>query len=277
METLGTYQGTTQERTSEEGGSCGGTGAEAVYTLSIAGDSPLCLSTEGSNIDTVLYVRTDCGDSSSEVGCNDDYVGLDSSLTLDALGNVTYYVFVDSYGQSGEYTLDLSVGDCAPRNIPERCDLSGDEDQNGLADCDDPVCADSIECIGPISALACDSSVLIPIDAWGTYVGDSSNAPSGESGSCGNTTGREQVYAVTPPSEGLMCAQVTMASFDVTLYARLVCADPSSEVTCSEPDDTQITQVELSAESDVIYYFVIDSNESGTYQFSVDSGACPTE
>ena len=77
VNTLGAYQGSTRGRTSEERGSCGGGGAEAVYTFSIAGDSPLCLSAEGSgdesvSIDPVLYVRTDCGDASSEVACNDD-------------------------------------------------------------------------------------------------------------------------------------------------------------------------------------------------------------
>ena len=282
INTLGAYQGDTQDQTSEEQGSCGGEGAEAVYTFSVAGASPLCLSTEGSSVDTVLYVRTDCGDASSEVACNDDYIGLDAALTLNAEAGITYYVFVDSFGRSGDFNLNLSVGACAPRSVPERCDLNGDEDLNGLADCDDPACADSLDCLAPIGALACDPSVLISAEAWGAYRGDSSGAPSGESGSCGGEGGQEQVYAVTPPSAGLMCAQVSDASFEVALHARSACADANSELGCAERSDTQSdgtfsAQLELNAEAGQTYYLFVDGEGSGPYELILSVGACADE
>ena len=35
----------------------------------------VCLDTTGSNLDTLLYVRTDCADADSEIACNDDQFG----------------------------------------------------------------------------------------------------------------------------------------------------------------------------------------------------------
>ena len=89
-------------------------GPEAIYRLQVLGGGPVCLTTEGSDFDTVLYVRTDCADAATEVACNDDNgMGLRSTVELDAEAGVTYFVFVDGYslGQ-GEYILTVSEGAC---------------------------------------------------------------------------------------------------------------------------------------------------------------------
>ncbi len=168
---LGEVSGQLPNRPSEVRGSCGGGGAEEVYTFSIAGDSPICLSAQGVGVDPVLYVRTDCEEPESEVACNDDYIGLDAALSLNAEADVTYYLYVDSYNGSGEYTLDMSVGECPLPTYPERCDREGDEDGNGLADCDDPACSEELSCLTPIGALACDESALIVLEE-SPYLGD---------------------------------------------------------------------------------------------------------
>jgi hypothetical protein len=225
-------------------------------------------------MDTVLYVRTECGDRDSEIACNDDYIGLNSALTLNAEANVIYYLFVDSFGRDGDYTISLSVGACEPRSTPERCDLVGDEDLNGLADCDDPACAELIECLTPIGALACDPSALIPLDTWGTYMGDSSGAPSGESGTCGGSA-QEVVYAITTPSNRPTCVQVNEASFDVALYARSTCTIETSELACDAPMGQQTAQIELNTLADVTSYVFVDGEGSGPYQLTVSEGSCP--
>ncbi len=89
-------------------------GPEAIYRLQVIGGGQVCLTTEGSDFDTVLYVRTDCADADTEVGCNDDNaMGLRSTVELDAEVGVTYFVFVDGYGiGQGDYILTVSEGAC---------------------------------------------------------------------------------------------------------------------------------------------------------------------
>jgi Cys-rich repeat protein len=102
------------------GGSCGGgpASAEAVYVFSVDADTPVCLDTNGSLYDTVLYVRTACGDAASEVGCDDDDgVGTQSLLEIQAVANVDYFVFVDGFTgfagtNQGDYTLNVAIGAC---------------------------------------------------------------------------------------------------------------------------------------------------------------------
>ena len=272
---LGSYQGLVTQQESSARGSCGGAGAEVVYTFSVAGDSPLCLSTDGADYDTVLYVRTECGDPESEVACNDDYIQFSSALTLNAQANTPYYLFVDSFGQSGEYDLHLSVGACDPPLTLERCDLRGDEDRNGLADCDDPACVGFPGCISPIRALACDSSVLVPLNTLGVYSGDTSDAPSGEAGSCSGS-GREVVYAFTPSVADLICIQTSEVSFSSALYVRTACAQESRELACDHLGESDTAQITLNTEADHTYYIFVDGEDSnGSYDLSLSSGACP--
>ena len=75
----------------------------------------LYLSTEGSAFDTLLSVRRDCDDPSSEVACNDDVTGAggptSSAIQLDSPALGEYYVIVDGYGQSsGRVVLSIEAG-----------------------------------------------------------------------------------------------------------------------------------------------------------------------
>lgn len=74
----------------------------------------LYFSTEGSSFDTLLSVRRECEDLSSEVACNDDVGSMSqtySAVQLDqpALGD--YYLIVDGYGESaGRVVLSVEAG-----------------------------------------------------------------------------------------------------------------------------------------------------------------------
>lgn len=79
-------------------------GRETVYSIELTGTGPYDLTLTTARpatgmADTVLYVRTDCADETSELMCIDD-VGmvLQSSLTLPNLAPGTYFVFVEDYG-----------------------------------------------------------------------------------------------------------------------------------------------------------------------------------
>ena len=89
-------------------GNCG----EAVYRLVRDAPGPVCITTEGSSFDTVLYVRTQCNGGADI--CNDDVMeGISwSGLTLNAQANTPYYVFADAWGRSGRLQLNVSEGAC---------------------------------------------------------------------------------------------------------------------------------------------------------------------
>lgn len=104
-------------------GSCGGAGPEVGFTLSPRADSIVCVDTQGSAIDTVLHVRSDCDDPATEIACNDDALGYQSQVEFLAHPGVRYAVFVDSFGAAGgDVTLNVSDGRCPPPCVPEdRC------------------------------------------------------------------------------------------------------------------------------------------------------------
>ena len=67
----------------------------------------------GSNFDTVLYVRADrCDSDRAEVVCNDDFIGVQSRVSLMAQPGTSYFVVVDSYNASGHFVLNLREGPC---------------------------------------------------------------------------------------------------------------------------------------------------------------------
>lgn len=90
----------------------GGIGAETIYTVTVPAGvtADLILTTdlpETGSTDTILYVRSTCGDSGTELGCNDDRARSDvqSDVTLMDLTEGTYYVFVERYGGLASGTI----------------------------------------------------------------------------------------------------------------------------------------------------------------------------
>ena len=62
--------------------------------------------------------------------------------TFDAVAGEQYYVVVDGYeGAMGSFDLDVTCPSTA-----EICDNGVDDDANGVADCDDAACAESLGC-----------------------------------------------------------------------------------------------------------------------------------
>ena len=110
---FGQYAGSTRGAPEAERGQCGGSGAEMVYSFTVDAQTQVCVNTLGSALDTVLYVRADqCNNARAEVACNDDARGVQSAVTLMANPGTTYYVVVDSYNASGDFTLNVQPGVC---------------------------------------------------------------------------------------------------------------------------------------------------------------------
>ncbi len=107
----GTYRGVTTGKAANFTGSCGSgtdTAPDVVFSISVAAGRSVTVTTAGSSFDTVLYAGTTCGQSTS--ACNDDSVGLQSSITLPTPAvTTTYFVVVDGYSSSsGTWVLNVS-------------------------------------------------------------------------------------------------------------------------------------------------------------------------
>ncbi len=109
----GVYDGSTEGAASVHGAECASaSGSEVAYQLDLASDSRVVLTTDGSEFDTVLHVRSgDCADG-PEIACNDDGgAGTQSMIVLEHLTAGTYFIFVDGFGSTsnGTYYLDVQI------------------------------------------------------------------------------------------------------------------------------------------------------------------------
>lgn len=112
IETSGTWSGTTVGTFDDGRGSCGGSGGpDLAYELVLAEEAAVVAEITAATWDTVLYLRSDCGDPATELACNDDYSGLRSRIDAGRLAAGTYYLFVDGLysGAWGDYTLRVTI------------------------------------------------------------------------------------------------------------------------------------------------------------------------
>jgi len=90
----------------------GASAADQAYALDVEKTSRVRVYLESKTFDSVLHVRSDCADNSSEVACNDDVKGSKKVSRLNMLlDKNTYTVIVDGYaaGQSGAFVLMAEV------------------------------------------------------------------------------------------------------------------------------------------------------------------------
>ncbi len=89
-------------------GSCGGNGADRVYRFEL--EHGARFEALASGIDTVLYLRSDCDSTASELSCDDDSTppGNRGSRISAELPAGEYFLIIDAYRNSGNYRLDLS-------------------------------------------------------------------------------------------------------------------------------------------------------------------------
>jgi hypothetical protein len=87
--------------------SCAPGGEDAMYQFTATAAGNYTFDTVGSAIDTVLAVLEDCD--GPELGCNDDAVGLTSSVTVPLAAGQTVIIVVDGFGgETGPFTLNIS-------------------------------------------------------------------------------------------------------------------------------------------------------------------------
>jgi hypothetical protein len=107
--------GSTNSAGDQHDGSCSSSAVNEVeYWWTAPATGSYLLSLDGSNYDTLMYVRSG-GCDGPELGCNDDtfdgqQVYLWSSLELDLVAGQTISIFVDGYSGTGSYQLSITEG-----------------------------------------------------------------------------------------------------------------------------------------------------------------------
>ncbi len=282
----GVFQGVLDDNDQHAPSCGGGRTGEAIYDLSLAAGGPVCLTTEGSEIDTVLSVRTACGDAASEIACNDDSPlagGLQSAVTLAAEAGAHYTVLVDGFAAAGAYTLTVRAGACDAVACADAADCAaGEACVDGLcvaapACVIDADCAAGEQCV----AGACEAVVALAACAdpapigFGEVQGSTADARSQTRGSCvGN--GNERAWRFTTDVEATVCARTAGSGFDTGLYVRAADCAAGDEIACND-DAGGVVQsaVEFLAAPGVDYFVFLDGFAGGgDYVLTVSPGPC---
>ncbi|MBL0062417.1 MAG: hypothetical protein IPP40_13280 [bacterium] len=88
------------------------------------------ISLQGSSYDTYLYVNTIGCPGTTQVGCNDDWFGLQSFVSVVLNGGQTYSIIVDGFssGREGDYILNITDNCdvvCQPNDVLECAETPG--------------------------------------------------------------------------------------------------------------------------------------------------------
>ncbi|MFH2009232.1 MAG: clostripain-related cysteine peptidase [bacterium] len=286
--TAGTVLGSNTDASDNHVGSCASSTAagEIVYVFEL--DSARRVTFESEGFDTVLHLRSACGDPASELDCDDDDgPGRGSRIVVD-LDAGTYYLFVDGYNEEGDYTLTVAA-ECQPglvedpgtgHCIDDPCDPNPCAGSNRhqctpvlpagfQCDCDPghaPDPGDPTACVVDPGATGetCADPVALPVVANGLLSGSTTAAVDDGESSCGGE-GPDHIYAFTLTETTQVFFQMT--GFDTVLHLRSDCGDPDAQVACTD-DDGPDHDSSLHATLDPGTYFLFaDSySDGGDYE-----------
>jgi hypothetical protein len=142
--------------------------------------------TEGSSFDTVLFIHSgDCGE--IELGCNDDFIGLDSKLTVELQQFQIVTVTVDGTGPFEEGPLVLSIYEADPPT--------------------------------------CETEQIIPA-LPAQIIGDTTGGLSELASDCGGVDTAERLYEFVAPGPGSYRFNTAGSSFDTVLSVFDTCGGP---------------------------------------------------
>lgn len=111
---LGTVSGSLESATNDGQASCGASlySPDVWFVYEASESTEVFAESAGSSFDTVLSVHSECpGTIDNEIACNDDSVGLQSSVSFSATPGELYVIRLSGVnGATGNYTLTLSYG-----------------------------------------------------------------------------------------------------------------------------------------------------------------------
>ncbi len=229
-----TRSGDTSSGDSAMTGSCiMGTAPEHVYSFVVTEYSIVTASVDA-DFDCALYIVGTCGNTTSELACNDDTGATTHSEISAALEPGTYYLVVDGWGR-GVGTYSVSYAARPARSMAEVCR-------------DAPV----LTAGQPVS---------------GTTTGEINAFQ----GSCAGQ-GTDRVYALDVASPSRVRVQLD-STHDGTLYMRSECANPSSELACNDDTGSVRRSVIATTVQPGRYYVFADGwSGSGDYTLRAEVG-----
>ncbi len=257
------------------GGMCGGTQAgEDIYTFTLDERADVTVTTvlPGTSFDTVLYVRTDCTDLATTLGCESAGM-LGDTVELVDVPPGAYFAIVDGRASaSGSYEVRLSLRrihgegeSCDPDGATSRCDV-------GLSCAAEPG-DDGFVCVE--TALTCEGGAqAITLGAVGSTLqqGTTSGA-SGYAPACAPTgSGPEKLYRGVVGDGGVrdLVLEVTSASelnpvAEITADCGAVASSLACSIVSNGASSTELAIVNAVTPGD--YYGVVDgwSGSSGAY------------
>lgn len=198
----GITQGDTSQRGDSFQSTCANSspGPDEVFSLQVTSPSRLRARSSQNGFDGSLYMRTTCADFSSEIACNDDYMGTSASEISAMVQPGTYYLFVDGYsnGSGGTHTLQVDLAPSAG---------------------------------GGAASDTCRSAQTA---APGVVSGDTFQAADDLAGSCGGQGNADVVYEINLPDASTVTAQVSNAAFNPVMYFQSRCGTAGSEQACAQ-------------------------------------------
>ena len=218
-------------------GSCiyGSTAPEHVYQFTVEQRS-LVRAVLNSTYDGALYFQAACGDSRTELACNDDAPTTSRSEISATLDPGLYYLVVDGYGAGmGQYEVSLSM--MAMRSVGEVC------------------------------------GAATPLTPGATVAGTTATEANYFEATCaGNAGSPDRVYTLDVAQRSRVRLRM-QSTYDGAVYVRSTCADPSTEIACN--DDYQDTRHSLAtATLDPGRYYVyadgFSDTSSGDYSLTAD-------
>ncbi len=218
---------------------CGGaTGKDVVYAITSDVEGVARIRLEAS-FDALLYIRTACGDASTEVACKRGPAGSGKTeVVLPMANGQTVYVVVDgATGKSGTFQLGVEIGptSCGDgiAQFPEQCD------DGNLIDGDGCNAACRLETPMAAPGTCPGASYMFVGSATGpkklSFAGDVSTlANTMGSLGCGGGLGPDQVYAITPTISGAITAELHASYPAALLHVRGECSTSSTELDCKQ-------------------------------------------
>jgi hypothetical protein len=97
---------------------CEGNGHTVWYRYTPSADGFVNANTLGSDYDTTLSVYSGARGALDQIACNDDFGGLESSVTWEAVAGTTYHLMAGSFFDSPGGNLSLTVQESEPPQLP---------------------------------------------------------------------------------------------------------------------------------------------------------------
>ena len=224
-------------------GSCGGAMApDGVYRFTAPATGLATIDYSTTAFDGVLYLRTTCAASATELVCVDDVAGQGTeTYQFEVTQGLDYFIWADAAGTNGGlFSLDVSV---APSEPVDSCP-------------GEPVVFSGSGSSDRTASLSGNTSIRLP----------------NTDGTCGAAGARDEVWAITADTDGIMTLDVTPSGgWNAAIYVQESTCGTGTEVSCVDAAaaDGQET-IEFWATNGTTYYLWVDgsgASDAGSYTF----------